>query len=681
MPAISDYQEETMLSIFDRRMQAINDRYLQMIGKNVKNVLDALNAGNISASLSDVNSQRLIAMKQIGADTKEIQAEIAKELNISMADVDLVLDNTAAAEYTFYEKYYKSAKKTQIPFKDNKKLQDILKAQAKITNGEMINLSRTTVVSDLYKNVIDEAIQAVQTGVGDYGTELRLAMKKAASEGLRVKYASGHTRRLDSAVRMNILDGVRRINQEVAIQTGEEYGADGYELSAHISCAEDHLPYQGKQYTKKQFEQLNDSLYRKIGTWNCRHFAFPILVGISEPAYSKQELKDLNDYSSEQIEIDGKTKTRYEWTQVQRRMETEVRRQKDTWNLANAADDRVLKRECNAKINKIKERYKYISEKAGLPVKKERMSVSGYGKKYVKNEVPKQQIIKALKKPIYADPKDIVKDSKLKPLEVIEHLKKNAEQSGQKFTPSLLSKSGFYDKFGYSHKLNSSQLKKVLNGEATIDDIMASMQEQSKKVVAAAIVDDKVQSANEFIAEFKSGFSKARNRLDAISLFNMQRTKLTGDEIDALAKYTGSYYREINNYLRSGRKYKDKDHDKFTKTMDSAFRKLKTDKAYYSLRKLDKSVFSNLFGDDTSKWVGQIFNDKGYVSSSVSSDGFYGEINLCIRVPKGASAAYVESISSFKSEEELLLNRDSSFRIVAVEEDGGEYEVYLDMLK
>ena len=92
MPAISDYQEETMLSIFDRRMQAINDRYLQMIGKNVKNVLDALNAGNISASLSDVNSQRLIAMKQIGADTKEIQAEIAKELNIPREDVVFALD-------------------------------------------------------------------------------------------------------------------------------------------------------------------------------------------------------------------------------------------------------------------------------------------------------------------------------------------------------------------------------------------------------------------------------------------------------------------------------------------------------------------------------------------------------------------------------------------------------------
>lgn len=673
LPAISDYQEEAMLDIFDRRMRAINDRYIKMIGKNVKKVLD----GGI---LSSVSQARLIAMKQMGEDTRKIQEEIIKEINVSKSDVDSVMLRTAMAEYSFSKKYYDLSGKSQIPFKENKKLQNILRAQAKITNDEMVNLSRTTVVSDLYKNVIDEAIQAVQSGVGDYGTEFRLAMKKAAVEGLKVKYASGHTRRLDSAMRMNVLDGVRKVNQEVAIQTGKEYGADGYELSAHISCAEDHLPYQGKQYTKKQYEQLNDSLYRKIGEWNCRHFAFPILIGISQPAYSNKELKALNDYSSEKIEIDGKTKSRYEWTQVQRRLETEVRRQKDVWNLANEVGDNVLKRECNANINKIKEKYKYISEKANLPVKKERMTVSGYGKKYTKNEVPKQQIIKAFKKPKYLSSKDVVDNSKLKPLETILQLKQFAEESGSKFTPGFLSKSGFYEKFGYEKKLSAYQLKQIVDGKMNIDDVMAKLKKSDEKVIASAIVENKIGTVEEFIDEFNTGFKRYKNKKDARSLFERIKDNFTKTEIDALNKYTSSYFKGLNEYLRFGKKNTDKEYEKFIKIMDKAFAKAKTDKVYYSIRKLDSSVFTDLYGKDEKKWAGKIFEDKGYMSSSVSRHGFFGQLKMFIRVPEGANAVYIESISRYKEEAELLINRGARLRIVDAKKVDNSYEVYLDLI-
>jgi hypothetical protein len=47
-------------------------------------------------------------------------------------------------------------------------------------------------------------------------------LKKAAL-GARVEYASGYTRRLDSAVRMNVLDGVRQLNQGVRKITGEQF--------------------------------------------------------------------------------------------------------------------------------------------------------------------------------------------------------------------------------------------------------------------------------------------------------------------------------------------------------------------------------------------------------------------------------------------------------------------------
>ena len=92
-------------------------------------------------------------------------------------------------------------------------------------------------------------------------------------------------------------------------------GPDGVEISAHMLCAEDHLPYQGRQFSLEEFERLNQTLRRPIakGIWNCSHVAEPIVLGISEPAYTEEELAEYRRSSLEQVTIDGKTRSRYQW--------------------------------------------------------------------------------------------------------------------------------------------------------------------------------------------------------------------------------------------------------------------------------------------------------------------------------------------------------------------------------
>ncbi|MCI6290502.1 MAG: phage minor capsid protein, partial [Clostridiales bacterium] len=179
----------------------------------------------------------------------------------------------------------------------------------------------------------------------DYASAIRGALREAGNGGLSVQYPSGLTRRLDSNLRQNVLDGVRSLNNDILDQLGNEYGADGVELSAHALCAEDHLPYQGRQFSRKAFERLQASLPRPIGMWNCKHTIFPVVLGVSEPAHTPEELAAYARNSREAIEIDGRVKTRYEWTQEQRRTETAIRRQKDVANLAKASGDDVLRRE------------------------------------------------------------------------------------------------------------------------------------------------------------------------------------------------------------------------------------------------------------------------------------------------------------------------------------------------
>ena len=360
---MTDSQIDALIEIFQKRMQKVVDEYLTRMGQQVREI------GEIIPSAQT----RLVQLKKLGVNIEYIQREIAYAADASIEDVARIFEAIAEDNARFADAYFGPGVSTET-------LMQSVRAQFEVTAGEMANLSRTTVVSSTYRDVIDRGIQAAQAGVEDYKSAMRRALREASADGLRVKYASGLTRRLDSAARMNVLDGIHALNQANMDAIGSAFGADGVELSAHPLCAEDHLPYQGRQYTNAEFAELQDSLKRPIGMWNCRHIAYPILLGISPPTHSAQELEEYRSGSTEQIEIDGVTHSRYDWTQVQRAIETEVRYKQDDITLAKAAGDDVLVRDARREIRELDSYYSKISEAAGTPRRRERMGTY-YGKK------------------------------------------------------------------------------------------------------------------------------------------------------------------------------------------------------------------------------------------------------------------------------------------------------------
>lgn len=365
---LSERQLEAILKVFQDRMQAVTEEYLIRMGQHLRQI------GTLSAS--DIN--RLVELKRMNYNMERIKREIARAANMSVKDVESAFLAVAESDMRFAEKVFAADHAPSI--KANPALERILKAQARITNQTLSNLSQTTILPDGYRNAVDVAIQSVQAGVSDYNSAIRRAMKNAAKDGLRVQYPnSGISRRLDTAVRMNILDGIRTINQDVMNQVGKEFNADGVEISAHALCAEDHIPYQGTQMANRDFAHLqNTVLDRPFGMWNCRHTWHPILMGISQPAHTQEELAEFKRNSRERIEIDGVTKSRYEWTQEQRRIETAIRYQKDIAIAAKASGDMVARKECAYMIRELDKYYSKISEAAGLYERRDRMKVSGF---------------------------------------------------------------------------------------------------------------------------------------------------------------------------------------------------------------------------------------------------------------------------------------------------------------
>ena len=61
-----------------------------------------------------------------------------------------------------------------------------------------------------------------------------------------------------------------------------------------------------------------------------------------------------------------------------RKIEAEIRRQKDTAVAAQTAGDDVLRRNCQRKINSLSAKYSQIAKLSGLPTKRQRMTVEGF---------------------------------------------------------------------------------------------------------------------------------------------------------------------------------------------------------------------------------------------------------------------------------------------------------------
>lgn len=362
----SEAQLNEMLAVFLARCQAVNEEYIIAMADQIMEI----------GQLIPSSVNRLVQYQRMNANLDGIKREIARLADISIPDLEKIFETAARLDMRFAAETFGNEFRPSIMQMPG--LKQAMAAQLAVTGGEMANLSRTTVEDAAYKKAVDAAISAAQMGVEDYNSAIRRALGEAAGTGMQVTYPSGRKLRLDSAVRMNVLDGIRALNNEVLRQAGEMFGADGVEISAHRLCAEDHLPYQGQQYSHKAFADLQARLKRPFGMWNCRHSMHPILLGISRPAYTEGELEGFRTFSETKVTIDGVSRTRYEWSQEQRKIEVAIRRQKDEALAYKRSGDMPARRRKQALINALTERYTKVSEAAGLQPDHARAAVRGF---------------------------------------------------------------------------------------------------------------------------------------------------------------------------------------------------------------------------------------------------------------------------------------------------------------
>jgi hypothetical protein len=329
-------------------------------------------------------------LQQLGLSQKEIKQRVKKLLKTTNAEVERLFTQSAEAGYSFDLKMLPTAE--AIPFESNASIQQIVAAAVALAQDDLTNITQTLGMVDpygkvqplqaVYRQCMDYAFMQVSTGAVDYTSAIRETTKNLADKGVYViDYESGVHTTLEAAVRRNIMGGLGLMQEQISKRNHDEYGADGWEIDAHSNSAPDHEPIQGRQYPDAEYEALNNSLVRRIGTLNCGHSAYPIIMGISSQQYTPEQLETMRSANAEGIDYNGKHYTGYEATQHQRALERAIRKQKRRILIDETTGDAEKLETDQIKLQMLRQKYKRFSKAAGLRTQAERAEVAGFGYK------------------------------------------------------------------------------------------------------------------------------------------------------------------------------------------------------------------------------------------------------------------------------------------------------------
>ena len=328
-----------------------------------------------AGAITETAEYQIYRAQALGASKKEVERRVAEQLKLQeeviSSPFEYVLDKSLAYE-------------------DNGSLQQMADAYAEMTKSKTAEMlqnlwgtapdGQVLPLQDAYARALDFAFRETATGVLDMETAIRRAVMPLAKRGLRtIEQKSGRSIGIEYACRRYIMDQLGALDDEVQKANHDRLGCDGWEISAHAACAPDHEPIQGRQYSDAEYEQLNNSLQRRIGHLNCGHTASPIILGVNAPQYTEAELKQFAEDNERGITYNGKHYTLYQAGQEQATMENAIRNLRRQI-LADEETKSPDLQKHQIRLRVLQSEYTKFCKAANLPTRNERLQVAGFGR-------------------------------------------------------------------------------------------------------------------------------------------------------------------------------------------------------------------------------------------------------------------------------------------------------------
>lgn len=324
-------------------------------------------------------------LQELGMVQSEIIAKLSAITGKSQEEIVALLTEAGEQAIADDVEYYKAADVYAPDKVDTEALYEQLNSGLVQTESAFKNITRTTAntATGQFEAALDRAWLQISTGAFDYATSIKSAIVGLSSVGLgAVKYPSGRVDSIEVAVRRAVVTGVNQTASKVQEKLADQLEVELVEVTAHGGARPEHAKWQGKVYSRNGDVEIDGVKYRDLrkatgyGTgaglcgWNCRHNFHPYVHGTSR-SWSQKELDKLEEKN---IEYNGVKMTEYEASQVQRKIEREIRKQKRTIAALEAVGEDAS--EYRSKLNTANKQYNDFTKQTGLKQQRDRTKIA-----------------------------------------------------------------------------------------------------------------------------------------------------------------------------------------------------------------------------------------------------------------------------------------------------------------
>lgn len=312
-------------------------------------------------------------IKKLAAMTGKTQAEIVALL--SEAGEQAVADDLEY--YTAADVYEPSKVNTEALYKQ-------LNSGLLQTQQSFSNITRTTAntATKQFERALDRAWTQINTGGFDMTSAIHRAITDLAEAGVgSIEYKSGRIDNIEVAVRRAVVTGANQTAAKTQEVLADELEVDLVEVTAHGGARPAHAKWQGQVFSRNGRKKIDGVVYedlRKATGYgkagglcgiNCRHNFHPYVPGTSR-TWSEKELAKLEEKN---VEYNGVKYTEYEASQIQRKIEREIRKQKRTVAALEAGGQDASK--YRSKLRDAQKTYTDFTKQTGLKKQSARTQV------------------------------------------------------------------------------------------------------------------------------------------------------------------------------------------------------------------------------------------------------------------------------------------------------------------
>lgn len=335
--------------------------------------------------LTAVDKWQIETLQQAGFLLDDIQKELAAATPYMQSEIAEAMEDAGVRALDYDDQIYREAGLDPVPLVQSPELIQLMQRDFEATAGEWKNFTRTTAnaARQAFIKACDDAYHQAMTGAISPSQAVKEALEKAISDGVIVRYPTGHTDTIETATARAVRTGISQASAHIQTARMDEFSVDLVIVSSHLGARPTHYVWQGKVYSRSGASDKYPDFVESTGYGsvtglcgaNCRHNFSPWFEGYGNP---------FEKFGSEE------NQKQYELEQRQRTLERRIRNTKRevmAWDTARQAAQGTFKGEIEkeyqkkaALLQKQNAAYNDFCEQTGQKKRSERIQIAKWNR-------------------------------------------------------------------------------------------------------------------------------------------------------------------------------------------------------------------------------------------------------------------------------------------------------------